>query len=124
MLAAIRSTYPQTAHIRPHETRKSHFTYMGQAVLRGEPYYQTTFMGYPPVGALLAAASMYLGGWFDLPTYVLARIVEEEPAVVAMKGPYRCRGRITHLLVNRGWEWTDIELGGTLEVYRLPSGLD
>ncbi len=52
---------------------RAYFIYIGQAVLRGEPYYSTTFMGYPPLGALLSAASMWVGEWFGVPTYLAPR---------------------------------------------------
>ncbi len=52
---------------------RGYVTYVGQAMLRGEPYYQTTFMGYPPLGAMLSAAAMWVGQWFDIPTYLAPR---------------------------------------------------
>ncbi len=52
---------------------KAYFTYLGQAILRGEFIYTTTFMGYPPLGPLVSAGSMWVGGWFDLPTYLAPR---------------------------------------------------
>jgi hypothetical protein len=52
---------------------KAYFTYLGQALLRGEPIYATTFMGYPPLGPLLSAGSMWIGGAFGLPTYLAPR---------------------------------------------------
>ena len=52
---------------------RAYFTYVGQAVFRGEPFYQTTFMGYPPLGALVMACSMWVGQAFGLPTFLAPR---------------------------------------------------
>jgi hypothetical protein len=52
---------------------RAYFVYLGQAVLRGEPIYADTFMGYPPLGPLLAAAAMALGRIVDCPTYLSPR---------------------------------------------------
>ena len=40
---------------------RAYFTYLGQAILRGEPIYHTTFFGYLPLPSLLSAASMWIG---------------------------------------------------------------
>ncbi len=52
---------------------RAYFTYLGQAVLRGEPIYATTFMGYPPLGMLLSGAAMWVGRCFELPSYLAPR---------------------------------------------------
>jgi len=51
----------------------AYFTYLGQAVLRGDPIYSHTFMAYPPLGPLVSAASMVVAGWFDVPSYLAPR---------------------------------------------------
>ena len=51
----------------------AYFDYMAQAILRGEPIYQTTTQGYPPTGALLTAATMLIGRLFDIPDYIAPR---------------------------------------------------
>ncbi len=46
---------------------------MGQAVFRGEPIYANTFVTYTPLGALASAASMGVGAWVGVPTYLAPR---------------------------------------------------
>ena len=65
---------------------RAYFTYVGQAVLRGEPYYQTTFMGYPPFAAMLSATAMWLGQWFDVPTYLAPRYLSVGVAALTSLG--------------------------------------
>jgi hypothetical protein len=52
----------------------AYFTYLGQAVLRGDPLYSHTFHVYPPLGALILAGVMAIGGWLDVPTYLSPRV--------------------------------------------------
>ena len=51
----------------------AYFTYLGQAILRGDPIYTTTFMGYPPLGPLASSGAMALGRVIGLPTYLAPR---------------------------------------------------
>ena len=51
----------------------AYFPYLGQAILRGEPISANSFLGYPPLGPLLSAASMEIGRWFGVPTYLAPR---------------------------------------------------
>ncbi|MEN8182559.1 MAG: hypothetical protein ABFS46_08500 [Myxococcota bacterium] len=53
---------------------RAFFVYLGQQILRGEPIYQTSFMGYPPLGPLASAATMVVGGVLGLPTYLAPRL--------------------------------------------------
>jgi hypothetical protein len=54
---------------------RAYFTYLSQAILRGEPIYASSFMGYPPLGLMLQALSMWIGEWFNLPTYLAPRFL-------------------------------------------------
>lgn len=57
----------------PISSDQAYLTYMGQAVLRGEPIYANTFVTYTPLGALASAASMQVGTWAGIPTYLAPR---------------------------------------------------
>jgi hypothetical protein len=52
---------------------RAYLVYLGQALLRGEPIYARTFMGYPPVGPLLSALSMWVGSLVGVPTWLAPR---------------------------------------------------
>ena len=52
---------------------RAYLIYQGQSVLRGESIYAGSFLGYPPVGPLLSGAAMWVGRWFDLPSYLAPR---------------------------------------------------
>ena len=71
-------------HEYPLQSDRAYFVYMGQAILRGEPIYATTFFGYPPLPMLLSAASMWLGSGFDLPTYLAPRYAGVLVAVLSV----------------------------------------
>jgi len=58
---------------QPFSGDPAYLTYMAQAIARGEPVYQTTTFGYPPFGPLISAASMHLGRWFGLESYLAPR---------------------------------------------------
>ena len=57
----------------PISSDQAYLTYMGQAIFRGEPIYATTFVTYTPFGAMASAASMLVGSWVGLPTYLAPR---------------------------------------------------
>ena len=40
---------------------RAFFTYLSQAILRGEPIYANSFMPYPPLGTMIQAASIAMG---------------------------------------------------------------
>ncbi len=52
---------------------RAYFTYLSQEILRGERIYANSFMGYPPLGLMIQAFAMWIGLWFELPTYLAPR---------------------------------------------------
>ena len=58
-------------HEYPLQGDRAYFAYLGQAMLRGDPIYPP--FNYQPLATLAAAASMRIGGWFDVPTYLAPR---------------------------------------------------
>lgn len=85
----------------------AYFTYLAQAIVRGESIYEISFMGYPPVGLLISAASMALGDVIGVPTYLAPRY----PAVLV--GAI-CAG-LVFLLLRRatGSAWAGV-VGGVI----------
>ena len=43
---------------------RAYFTVLEQAMLRGESIYDSSFMGYPPFGMMVAAGTMWIGQLF------------------------------------------------------------
>lgn len=83
----------------------AYFTTLGQAILRGEPIYANSFLGYPPLGPLLSAASMGIGRWFGTPTYLAPRYLAAPLAAASAV--------LLHLLVRRatGSAWCGMLAG-------------
>lgn len=53
---------------------RAHYLYMAQAMVRGENLYQTTTVGYPPLGFMLSAASMQMGQFTGGPSFLPPRL--------------------------------------------------
>jgi len=109
VVLAVFSRYGVTEY--PVTNDRAYFTYLGQAVLRGEPYYRTTFMVYPPLATLLAAGSMWLGRWFDVPTYIAPRYLSVLAGMASVMLVYAVTRRAT------GSAWSGILAGIVLAAF-------
>ena len=72
-VAAIAVVLLHRPDLQPIFHDRAYLLYMAQGVHRGEPIYSTSSFGYPPLWALLAAASMGGGGWLGISSYVAPR---------------------------------------------------
>ena len=54
---------------------RNYLMYISQAMMRNEPIYRTTDIGYPPLAALIDAVAAAPGRWLGLPGYLAVRLV-------------------------------------------------
>lgn len=78
---------------------QAYFTYMAQALLRGEALYSQTMYAYPPLGPMVSAASMAVGEPFGMATYLAPRFLAVGLGIVAEIAVYAVVRRAT----GSGW---------------------
>lgn len=61
--------------LQPLDSDRAYLLYMAQGIQRGEPIYQTTTFGYPPLGSMISAAAIEIGSWLHIETYLAPRIL-------------------------------------------------
>ena len=90
---------------------RAYFVYMAQALLRGEPLYAATTLGYAPLAALFSAAAMMAGALVGVPDYVAPRLLAV-PLAAASAG-------LLCMAVARAASnvWTGVVAGATLTTF-------
>lgn len=73
----------------------AYFTVLSQGMLRGQPIYSTSFMGYPPVALMVSSAAMVVGNWLDVPTYLAPRYLAVVIGVGAVAALFAITRRAT-----------------------------